>query len=873
MIKRTNGVITMQKLKIFFLSLILIFAISTGVRAEFFSDVIVTSPNGIWTDSRSYTNLNDAVTAVGTVNQRTIVIASPQTVTALTVPSNITLRFERDGAIVNSGQLTINTKNIISDGHKIFAGLGDIDFASGTVVKLSWFHDLWNALTMTSDDHVTMVIDKAINATASVAVGNDVTLRWEAPNIITANAGVTVSNIGQIEAGSYQILAGAGNFRFRDGVSLNLEWFPYLRMALTWIDTTDATIVVNESSDVDYSDSVPLNIQLKINNGGALDIAPGVTLTIANSKQIDIGPCLFDPFTGTGSVTITGGTTYTPATILTATALCTLSMGGYEVDALMSYGDGTAYTKATIDAALTAIGTTNKATLLLRPGTWVISVDADYSAYANVTWKLPAGTLIQITSGKTLTIGGPLDAGRYQVFNCVGTGSVVFGSGSVMEVYPEWWGVDGIADEVQINAALASINVGVVKLSAITYNITSTIFKDSAECAVSIVGSGNYPSIVFAKGTNLAWKGGSSDSVVRLSSFMSLKDMFIYNGNSATDVIGIDCLGDSSQGIVANKISNVSVKSFSVGIAFNFAWYTTLYDVSVLYCGIGFDLRMEANNINFYNCHISACTIGITDENTAGGSARQMLWSGGSIEGCTAYGIKTRQESTIAWVFLNPYLEKNYQHLINGHIRIDRPFINRDGGEGTRPPFDISSAADVQILSPYMSSDITQLFTISGSASAYASKGITVIAPYDSTEVAASIYATPDFLTRGYIDSLSYVRVETPWYDASGAIKENIITSGEADGLGASATLIYAQIIVDTLVTVTGSNFTVSMGRSATFNEVATKTFTTNVGVGAYELPLVAAAPMSIYPAAFTYKVTGTAETSGKYKVVFYFVR
>ena len=213
----------MQKLKIFFLSLILIFAISTGVRAEFFSDVIVTSPNGIWTDSRSYTTLNDAVTAVGTVNQRTIVIASPQTVTALTVPSNITLKFERDGAIVNSGQLTINTKNIISDGHKIFAGLGDIDFAAGTVVKLSWFHNLWNALTMTSDDHVTMVIDKAINATASVAVGNDVTLRWEAPNIITANAGVTVSNIGQIESGSYQILAGAGNFIFRDGVSLNLE--------------------------------------------------------------------------------------------------------------------------------------------------------------------------------------------------------------------------------------------------------------------------------------------------------------------------------------------------------------------------------------------------------------------------------------------------------------------------------------------------------------------------------------------------------------------------------------------------------------------------------------------------------------------------
>ena len=85
--------------------------------------------------------------------------------------------------------------------------------------------------------------------------------------------------------------------------------------------------------------------------------------------------------------------------------------------------------------------------------------------------------------------------------------------------------------------------------------------------------------------------------------------------------------------------------------------------------------------------------------------------------------------------------------------------------------------------------------------------------------------------------------------------------------MGVSARLIYAQIIVDTLVTVTEGNFTVSI------NEVATKTFTTNVAVGAYELPLVAAAPTAIYPAAFTYKVAGTAETSGKYKVVLYFVR
>ena len=469
----------MQKLKIFFLSLILILSISTGVRAEYFSDVIVTSSDGIWTDSRAYTTLNDAIAAVGT-NQRTVVIASPQTVTALTVPSTVTLKFERDGAIVNSGQLTINTKNIISDGHKIFAGLGDIDFASGTVVKLSWFHNLWNALTMTSDDYVTMVIDKAINATASVAVGNDVTLRWEAPNIISANAGVTVSNIGQIEAGSYQILAGAGNFRFRDGTSLNLEWFPYLRMALTWINTNEVTLIVNESSPVDYSDSIPSNIQIKVNEGGNLDISPGITLTIDDAKQMDIGPYYFDPFTGAGSVEIAGGLTYTPATTLTASVLAQLSIDSiitdynYEVDALMSYGNGTDYNDTTLMAACTAVGA-NAVTILVRPGTWTQAANKDYTAVCpNAVFKLVPGAII---SHDAFTLYIPYIATEggipYQVLS--GTGLVSFGE-TVNETYPELWGVDGTADEVQINAAIKSLaNGGVVQLQGTTYTLASYI--------------------------------------------------------------------------------------------------------------------------------------------------------------------------------------------------------------------------------------------------------------------------------------------------------------------------------------------------------------------------------------------------------------
>jgi len=107
----------------------------------------------------------------------------------------------------------------------------------------------------------------------------------------------------------------------------------------------------------------------------------------------------------------------------------------YEIDALVSFGGGTSYTQATIQAALTAIGTSNKVTLLLRPGTWVISSNADWSAYTNVTFKIVPGAVI---SHGAFTVNLPnLDAGLYTVFS--GTGIVTL-SGALNEVQSAWFG-------------------------------------------------------------------------------------------------------------------------------------------------------------------------------------------------------------------------------------------------------------------------------------------------------------------------------------------------------------------------------------------------------------------------------------------------
>jgi hypothetical protein len=65
------------------------------------------------------------------------------------------------------------------------------------------------------------------------------------------------------------------------------------------------------------------------------------------------------------------------------------------------------------------------------------------------------GGSLAVSAGKTVTINGHVDARLHQIFE--GAGSVAFGSGSVKEVYPQWWGAkgDGSTDDTgEIQAAL-----------------------------------------------------------------------------------------------------------------------------------------------------------------------------------------------------------------------------------------------------------------------------------------------------------------------------------------------------------------------------------------------------------------------------------
>ena len=140
------------------------------------------------------------------------------------------------------------------------------------------------------------------------------------------------------------------------------------------------------------------------------------------------------------------------------------------------YHNSGALTDATITAAISDIGG-NSRSLFLEPRTWVISNNLTIPSTIHLIFD--HGAILQIATGKTVTINGPLTAPTAQIFDCVGTGAVSFGTGYVEEVYAEWWGIDGIADQTEINKAITAIGRIPVKLLPRIYTINGLILCDN----------------------------------------------------------------------------------------------------------------------------------------------------------------------------------------------------------------------------------------------------------------------------------------------------------------------------------------------------------------------------------------------------------
>jgi Right handed beta helix region len=152
-----------------------------------------------------------------------------------------------------------------------------------------------------------------------------------------------------------------------------------------------------------------------------------------------------------------------------------------------------------ISQALKEIGDSRK-TLVLAPGSWAIHQSV--SIPENVHVELAYGATLNIDSGKTFHVEGPMDvSGLAQIF--FGAGEVRFGSEFLDAVYPQWWGeIKGVDDTQTCQAALDS--------GATTIRFPKAVYAIDAVGDGAEGGRGIYP----ASNTKILFDPGSLLKVI-----------------------------------------------------------------------------------------------------------------------------------------------------------------------------------------------------------------------------------------------------------------------------------------------------------------------------------------------------------------------
>lgn len=151
------------------------------------------------------------------------------------------------------------------------------------------------------------------------------------------------------------------------------------------------------------------------------------------------------------------------------------SINKADVDA-RAYNSG-ALTDTTITAAIAANANRR---IVLTPGTWTVSG----------TLTIPSGTILDVRKGAVLTKSGTgtvafsagaiLVAGRYQIFSGFTYASTTFATGTLEDIYPEWWGAvgDGATDDSTAMVAAIKAAIGaraIVKLGIKTYVVSEGV--------------------------------------------------------------------------------------------------------------------------------------------------------------------------------------------------------------------------------------------------------------------------------------------------------------------------------------------------------------------------------------------------------------
>jgi len=287
-----------------------------------------------------------------------------------------------------------------------------------------------------------------------------------------------------------------------------------------------------------------------------------------------------------------------------------------------------------LNAAITALGSTASELTIDNADALTASVTVP----TTMSLKIVKGGVVT-TTGFTLTVNGPFNAGPYQIFS--GTGTVVFGNGQ--DVSPEWWGVDGTDDYVPIQAAIDSITAsrGLVRLLSKTYTLGAT--GVTIPLYVGMTGAGQIATTLYYSGTGYAVTLGSAAQLnygCRVSDLRIILTDIAGKGVQLLSTVGAIVENMYIEGVITATRTNIGVSVESSTSYSNF--FNQIRNVQCAHMQTGFQV---ASSTTMATCtHFTNCTTS-GDVNTypANGSkgynfdtntGHGTLIDGGNIEAC-----------------------------------------------------------------------------------------------------------------------------------------------------------------------------------------------------------------------------------------------
>lgn len=402
-------------------------------------------------------------------------------------------------------------------------------------------------------------------------------------------------------------------------------------------------------------------------NAALENVATENTLLIVSSAQTLDGNAVIEG--GRGIFVTPGGSVASNSYSLTIAADGALSCMMNDSN-LISFGSGQLIVSNGAEIPIEWFGgNLANAITAIGSGSVTLVISSDITLTGNAT--VLATTSLAIRSGSVtlgdynLTINGHFE-GVPDCFVQAGTGVVTFGAGATNEVHPEWWGVDGAADEIQINQAANSIQSvgGIVRLGAKTYVIAGAIKLFSFQWMVGnghdTVISGNLASALVQEYDK---SGGQ---------FIGIKNLKIDNTSSATaGGIGIDMTG-ISHGV----IEDVWISNVYTGIYFEYVsggYYNDVRNPTIASTVVGIHVHgageqnIFGGTINtsttaiYTTAHINVYGTGIENFSSVGiqlaSGSNQCLIAGARLENASAVGIGIQIDSgASASVIVSPYM-------------------------------------------------------------------------------------------------------------------------------------------------------------------------------------------------------------------------